>query len=112
MTKRIDEATLAILSRVTISGTTIALTCGQLERSAYLAVNAILEHIGGKWSRKLKAHVFDGDPTDRLEQVLLTGEIDPPKDYGYFPTPPEIALKLIEMAEIEPGMFVLEPSGP
>jgi len=110
MTKRIDEATLAILSRVTIDDRWITLTCGQLERKQYLAVNEILEHLGGEWSRKLKAHVFDGDPTDALEQVLLTGEITSPKDYGYFPIPPAIARKLIEMAEIEPGMFVLEPS--
>jgi len=110
MTKRIDEETLAILSRVTVAGATIALTCGQLDRKRYLAVNEILEHLGGKWSRKLKAHVFDGDPTEALEQVLLTGEITPPKSYGYFPTPPALARKLVDLAEIEPGMFVLEPS--
>ncbi len=110
MTTRIDDATLAILSRVTVEGNRILLTCGQLERKQYLAVNAILEHMGGTWARKVKAHVFDGDPTDRLEQVLLTGEITPPKSYGYFPTPPTIAIKLIAMAEIEPGMSVLEPS--
>ena len=78
MTKRIDEQTLAILSRVTVEGNTIFLTCGQLDRKQYQAVNEVLENIGGKWNRKLKGHVFEIDPEDALDQVLLTGEIMPP----------------------------------
>lgn len=108
--KTIDEQTLVILSLVTIDKNMIFLTCGAIPRKQYLAVNEILEHMGGKWSRKLKAHLFDGDPTEALEQVLLTGEITPPKSYGYFPTPPDIAQRIIELAEIKPGMTVLEPS--
>lgn len=108
--KQIDEATLAVLSRVTVEGNTIFLTCGQLGRKQYLTVNEILEIMGGKWNRKAKGHVFTDDPTDKLEQVLLSGEIIPPKKYGYFPTPPEIAMTLIGLAEIEPFMSVLEPS--
>ena len=45
---------------------------------AVLKVNDVLENIGGKWDRKAKGHVFDEDPTDRLETVFLTGEIIPP----------------------------------
>lgn len=71
MTKRIDETTLAILGRVTIDGNLIFLPCGQLDRKQYLAVNEILEHIGGKWNRKQKAHVYAQDPTEALESVLL-----------------------------------------
>ena len=108
--KRIDEATLAILSRVTVDGNMIKLTCGQLDRKQYLAVNEILELMGGKWTKKVKAHVFPEAPTDRLESVLLTGEITQPKQYGYFPTPPAIAKLIIEQACVDPGMTVLEPS--
>ncbi len=110
MPKQIDEKTLAILSRVTVDGNAIFLTCGQLTRKEYVAVNEILEHIGGKWNKKVKGHVYNNDPTDALEQVLLLGEIIPPKKYGYFPTPPELAKHVIDLAEIEPGMTVLEPS--
>ena len=109
MAKLIDEKTLAILSRVTVEGNNIFLTCGQLDRKQYTAVNEVLENMGGKWNKKAKAHVYDTDPTDALEQVLLSGEIVPPKKYGYFPTPPELAKRVIELAEIEPGMSVLEP---
>lgn len=104
--KQIDEETLAILSRVTVEENAIFLTCGQLERKQYQAVNEVLENIGGKWNRKAKAHIYSDSPVDRLEQVLLTGEIVPPKKYGYFPTPPAIAKRLVDLAEITPFSFL------
>ena len=107
---KIDESILAILSRVTIEGNQIFLTCGQLDRKQYEAVNKVLDNIGGKWNRKSKSHVFKEDPTDRLELVLLTGEITPPKKNGYFPTPKPVVSQLIAIAEVKPGMTVLEPS--
>ena len=110
MAKRIDEETLAILSRVTVEGKNIFLTCGQLDRKQYKAVNDVLENMGNRWNKKGKCHIFPEDPTDKLEQVLLSGEIIQPKKYGYFPTPPDLAKKLIDLAEIEPDMTVLEPS--
>ena len=70
----------------------------------------MLEAAGGKWNRKAKAHLFDGDAADAIEQIILTGEITIPQDFGYFPTPEPIVARLIELAEIEPGMTVLEPS--
>jgi len=109
-TKKISEETLQILSRVTVKGSVVFLTCGQLDRKQYHAVNEVLENMGGKWNRKEKGHIFPEDPTDKLEQVFLYGEITPPKKNGYFPTPPDIAMKLIRLAEIETGMSVLEPS--
>lgn len=110
MAKRIDEKTLTVLSRVTVEGNIIFLTCGPLDRKQYQTVNEVLENMGGKWGRKEKGHVFKDDPTDALEEVLLSGEIVPPKKYGYFPTPPELAKRVIELAEIGPLHLVLEPS--
>ena len=110
MAKKIDESTLAILSRVTVDGNKIFLTCGQLDRKQYQAVNEVLENMSGKWDRKAKAHFFGDDPTDRLEQVLLSGEIVPPKKYGYFPTPSVLAEEVVAQAKIVRGMTVLEPS--
>jgi hypothetical protein len=110
MAKRIDEQTLAILSKVTVTGNNIFLTCGTLDRKQYQAVDEILTHIGGKWNRSAKAHVYPTDPTDALEQVLLMGEIVPPKKYGYFPTPAAMAQRLVELAEIQHYHRILEPS--
>jgi predicted RNA methylase len=110
MAKRIDDQTLAILSRVTVEGNKIFLTCGQLDRKQYTAVNEILEHIGGKWNRSAKAHLYPTDPTDALEQVLTLGEIVPPEKYGYFPTPPALAKHIVEIAAIQHQHRILEPS--
>jgi len=109
-TTKIDQETLRVLSRATISENTITLTCGQLDRKQYVAVNKVLEGMGGKWNRKLAAHIFESDPTNFLEQVLLSGEIVLPKKQGFFPTPPELAERIVKMAHTEPGDLVLEPS--
>ncbi len=107
---QIDEKTLSILSQVRVEGNIIRLQSGQLERKQYEVVNEVLENMGGKWNRKAKGHLFDSDPTTALEQVLLAREIISPKKYGYFPTPPELVEKLIELAVVHPHDFVLEPS--
>jgi predicted RNA methylase len=108
---KISENVLAVLSRSTTDGMKLFLPVGQLERKMYMDVNKVLEAAGGKWSRKDKAHVFESEAFDRLDQILLTGEVEIPKDeFNYFPSPPAVVARLIELAEIEHGMHVLEPS--
>jgi len=64
-----------------------------------------------KWNRKEKAHVFNESPLEILDEILLTGEYtDQKKEYQFFETPENIALQLIEMANIQDGETVLEPS--
>jgi hypothetical protein len=79
-------------------------------RKLYLDVNDALMALGGKWNRKAKGHVFDSDPTDKIENAILTGEVTPPSKNGYFPTPAPIVEQLIDLAGIVPRMTVLEPS--
>ncbi len=114
-TTRLSDRALAILSTVRIEGNIVYLTCGMLSgdkdgRKLYLDVNAALESLGGKWNRKAKGHVFDGDPTDKIENAILTGEVTPPSKNGYFPTPAPIVEQLIDLAGVCPGDVVLEPS--
>lgn len=108
--KKIDDEILAVLSNVEIEGNILRLTCGQLDRKMYVATNKILETMGGKWSRKDKGHIFPEDPTIKFEDLMLTGEIEEPKKYGYFPTPPKLVARLIELAELKSEYKVLEPS--
>lgn len=110
MGKKIDGEMLTILSRVTITGNMLFLTCGELARNEYVRLNNILEMLGGKWDKKTKAHVYDTDPTNLLEQILLSGEIKPPEDYGCFYTPDAVAQQVIDLADIKPEHAVLEPS--
>ncbi len=107
---QINNDVLSVLSKAEADNNIIRLTCGQLDRKMYLEVNKILEAMGGQWNRKEKGHVFDDDPADFLDNVVLTGEIEIPSKNGYFPTPKLVVKRLIELAEIEPGMSVLEPS--
>lgn len=106
---RVENEVLTVLSRAATEGNALTLV-GQLDRRIYERTNKVLEAAGGKWNRKAKAHLFDGDAADAIEQIILTGEITIQQDFGYFPTPEPIVARLIELAEIEPGMTVLEPS--
>ncbi len=109
-THKINSALLPILDSALVEGNVVRLT-QQLDWSTYVAVNKVLESIGGKWNRKAKGHVFEVDPGDVLEEVILTGEYSNKKqDFGFFETLPELAKKVIELADIQPRMSILEPS--
>ena len=95
---RLENTVLQILSNSTIHGNIVRLNNPQLDRDVYLKVDKALKYIGGKWNRKCGGHVFNSDPTNLLEQVILTASVDKPENnaLGYFPTPKNIVLKMIE----------------
>ncbi|MFA4870891.1 MAG: N-6 DNA methylase [Pedobacter sp.] len=105
----IQQDILAVLSTLEIDGNNVRIT-EQLDRKLYLAVNQVLERIGGKWNKKVKAHVFSIDPVSRLEAVINSGQFDPKIKTGYFPTPEKIVRQMIELLDIQPGNSVVEPS--
>lgn len=110
MSDTIPEDVLSVLSTVEIDGNNVRITA-QLDRKLYLAVNKVLDRIGGKWNKKAKAHVFDADPTERLEVVINSGVLDPKVKTGYFPTPAPIVDRMIRLAQPFKREFnILEPS--
>lgn len=106
---RVENEVLAVLSAAQMDGSALKLV-GQLDRKLYERTNKVLEAAGGKWNRKAKAHVFPGDAADAMEQIILSGEVTVPQNFGFFPTPRKIAERVIEVADLEPGLAVLEPS--
>lgn len=107
---KVDDEVLSVLSQAETNGNELRLT-GQLDRKLYDRTNKVLEAAGGKWNRKAKAHVFEFDAFNRIDEIILSGEVEIPKDeFNYFPSPPAVVDRLIEIAEIEHGMKVLEPS--
>lgn len=107
---KIDNAVLDVLAEARIEGSILVIPA-KLDRSLYVAVNKVLEAAGGKWNRKAKGHVFDGDAADIMDQIVLTGEVlNKKQELGDFPSPPAVVARLMEIAQIEPGMRVLEPS--
>lgn len=108
---QIADNILQILSACQVEGNILYLPKGQLDRKTYEAVNKCLVNIGGHWDRKYKGHVFDYDPGDALDNMLLTGEtVNIKKIYQFFPTPRMIAEQMCDMAEFFSTAKVLEPS--
>lgn len=106
---RIDSEVLGVIGRAKVEGNQLFLT-GQLDRNLYQRTDKVLQAAGGKWNRGKKAHVFESCAEGRIEQMLNTGDIIVPQDFGYFPTPPNVVEMLIDLADIELGHFCLEPS--
>ena len=106
---KISSDVLDVLSNCGTDGNILILP-GQLDRKLYERTNKVIEEAGGKWNRKAKGHIFDGDAADAMDQIILTGEITTKQDVGYFPTPTSIVDQLIEKAEVQKGMLALEPS--
>lgn len=76
---KITQDVLEVLSRAEIQGNNLRLT-GELDRKLYLKTNNVLEAAGGKWNKKAKAHIFQDETDDIIEQMLLTGAITVPKN--------------------------------
>lgn len=107
---RIDQSVLAVLSNAQADGNAVRLA-GQLDRKLYERTDKVLNAAGGTWNRKARAHLFDGDAASRIDEIILTGEIALPKDdFNFFPTPSSIVERMIDLADIQHGMKVLEPS--
>ncbi|HZR33809.1 MAG TPA: methyltransferase [Nevskia sp.] len=105
----VDTAVLAVLSGATVHGNAVRLN-GQLERKLYGRTDRVLKAIGGTWKRGEAAHVFAQDPTDLLEQIILTGAVAAAPSLSFFPTPQPLVARMLELVQPGPGMRVLEPS--
>lgn len=107
---KISEDVLQALALVEANEAAARIT-QTLDRSLYTRVNKVLEAIGGKWSRKYKRHIFaEGNASELINHVITFGEVTTPEDVGFFPTPEKLAHWLVELADVEEGDRVLEPS--
>ncbi|SKT52047.1 Type I restriction-modification system methyltransferase subunit [Mycobacteroides abscessus subsp. massiliense] len=99
-----------------IDGCVVRLTCGQLSRPEYVAVNKALEAMGGKWNRGQSGHVFPTDPGPALAAFVGGGALAKPARTaeGYVPTPSQLAADIVadhtRIRGLPDGAKVLEPS--
>lgn len=107
---QISTDVLNVLAASTVSGNALDLPPGQLDRKLYEQVAKTVKAAGGAWNKKAKTHLFPFDAADVVDAMLLTGEVVRPQDFGYFPTPPTVVEQMIELADLESGMRILEPS--
>src|SRR5690606_10458183 len=78
-------------------------------------LNDVLTAMGGKWKGgKVQAHLFDLTPTelrDRIDNIINTGQYTNEKKLiEFYETPPDVAEKMVTLASLTAGDFVLEPS--
>ena len=71
----------------------------------------IIELLGGNWNRSIAAHVFEHDCAERVDEAVIAGAVtDFKKLYQFYETPPELACRMVAMADVQAGQRVLEPS--
>jgi len=112
---RIAPAVLSALTdRAETTGDRLVLTGPRMDARLYQQVDEVLEAVGGRWSKSAAAHVFPVDADEALGPVLATGEVvtlrEKRTQAQYFPTPAPVVERLIELANLDPGMTTLEPS--
>ncbi|MBB3017684.1 hypothetical protein FHR70_000724 [Microvirga lupini] len=81
---------------------------GQHEKAAMAEAEKVLMSIGAV--KEKHYWQFDYNPQEVLDQVVCSGCIPDHKSHQFYPTPASVAEKAIELAEIQPGHQVLEPS--
>lgn len=112
-TVNLSDAVAGVLRLSKVVDAVVYLPDWQLEPKLYKDVNKALEAMGGKWNRKAKGHTFS-DPHEtvaaKFDEMLERGVYAPPSKNGYFPTPPALVGRLIELANIKPCHRCLEPS--
>jgi SAM-dependent methyltransferase len=87
-----------VLDECKIEGNLVFLPPIQLERSLYVQVDKKLKGIGGKWNRRKRAHIFEGDPSELMGRVKNGENVNLKKEEQFFETPNELAATLVNFA--------------
>lgn len=112
----IDNDTRVALARAVIDGPAVTFDGPRFDPKLYKKVNAVLESLGGAWSRKAQVHAFaaDVDVGELLAGAIAAGKVvtvrEAQQALGWFPTPDPLADQLVAWADIGPTSVVLEPS--
>lgn len=107
----ISDIVIQTLQNCQVEGKIVKLPLGQLERQDYMEVKKKLELIGGKWKGgKVTGFVFEEDPTELLNQIANGGNRNLKKEFQFFGTPDALADRLVDLAELREGHYILEPS--
>lgn len=103
-----DDA-LEVIARADTDGNALRLT-ERVDRATYVRIAEVLAAIGGKWNRKAQAILFPSDAAPLVASLLGSGRVTRPADEGWFPTPAPVVGAMLALADLGPGMEVLEPS--
>ena len=102
---------LDILKGAYVEGNVVKLPPVQLEKKLYDKVANRLRKAGGRWNGgKTQGFVFKASPTEILSGIQAGEKIDVKQKYQSFFSPPDVANRVVELAEIFHDDKVLEPS--
>jgi predicted RNA methylase len=111
---KVPPEILQALREAATDGRSLVLAGPRMDPKLYQRVNEVLEAVGGRWTSREGAHLFPTDAADAIAPVLATGTVvtlrEKRQSAQYFPTPAAIVQRVIDLAAIESGMEVLEPS--
>lgn len=111
---KVSPEILSILGRAETDGRRLVLAGPRMDARLYGRVDEVLRAIGGVWTSREGAHVFPGDAAATIAELKRTGvcttERETVQTQQYFPTPPAVVERLLDLAVLRPGMEVLEPS--
>lgn len=85
---------------------------GEKDKHVNAEVEQVLELLGGvkQNHNAYEWFQFDYDPEPVIGEIVCTGVIPDQKSHQFYPTPEAIARDAVEMAEISPWHYCLEPS--
>ena len=107
---RLDGDVLAVLAAAETDGNALRLT-GQLDRALYAKVGKAVEAAGGKWNRKVQAHLFSSDAAPVIARLLDEGTVTSVQALQqFYPTPGWVVDRLIHQAALSASDVALEPS--
>jgi hypothetical protein len=96
-------------SKSIIVPNTLVISSYGRDKQLVAEVESVLESIGGV--KQTKGYfLFDYEPSSIISEIKLMGCIPNFKSFQYYPTPTELADKVIELADIQETHSVLEPS--
>lgn len=112
---KIPKEILAVLrEHATTDGSLLRIGGPRLDPRTYARTDEILQGAGGRWDKKQQAHVFPGDAAQAVAALLAAREVTTVREarqqQQYFPTPQSVVTRLLDLADLAPGMEVLEPS--
>ncbi|WPG35331.1 DUF4942 domain-containing protein [Variovorax sp. EBFNA2] len=86
---------------------------GEYDAAVRAAAEKVLMAVGGTPAVLGKAFdyfQFDYEPGDVLNEIIASGCIPDQKSHQFYPTPGPVARAAVELADVQPGHAVLEPS--
>lgn len=105
-----DDVVVVLRNQVSWSPDGLRAEMPQLNPKLYQKVKKAFEALGGKWSRRDNATIFNEDPRQQVEGLVTKGVLSVARD-GFFRTPKEVVWRMLSLMAVGIGDYNwLEPS--